>query len=146
MNKVSITWQDIFEFVDKLVLKYKNNPPDCILAIARGGVFIGTLLSYKLDIPVRYVGVSSYIGDKKTDNVHFTQHAEISEFKNILVIDDIIDSGDTIQFVKDVLGNSFDKHFEFVTMFAVEGKENDIDWYDMIKRKDEWVEFPWELI
>lgn len=146
MNKVNVTWENVFEFVDKLAKKYKDKNFDCILAVARGGVFIGTLLSYKLDIPVRYVGVSSYIGNKKMDNVHFTQHAEISEFKNILVIDDIIDSGDTIQFVKDVLGNSFDKHFEFVTMFAVEGKENDIDWYDMIKRKDEWVEFPWELI
>ena len=144
MNKVVVSWQDIFEFVGKLVLKYKNNPPDCVLAIARGGVFIGTLLSYKLDIPIKYIGVSSYIGDKKTDNVHFTQHADVTEFKNILVIDDIIDSGDTIQFVKDILENSFDKNFEFVTMYAVEGKENNVTWCDKIKRKNDWVEFPWE--
>lgn len=144
MNKVVVSWQDIFEFVGKLVLKYKNNPPDCILAVARGGVFIGTLLSYKLDIPIKYIGVSSYIGDKKTDNVHFTQHADVTEFKNILVIDDIIDSGDTIQFVKDILENSFDKNFEFVTMYAVEGKENNVTWCDKIKGKNDWVEFPWE--
>lgn len=144
MNKVVVSWQDIFEFVGKLVLKYKNNPPDCILAVARGGVFIGTLLSYKLGIPIRYIGVSSYIGDKKTDNVYFTQHADVNEFKNILVIDDIIDTGDTIQFVKNVLENSFDKTFEFVTMYAIEGKENDVAWCDKIKGKNDWVEFPWE--
>ena len=145
-NKIRVSWSEVFKFVSDLKKFCSDKQFDCILAVARGGSIIGTLLSYQLNIPIRYVGISSYNGDKKTDEMKFTQHAEIGDYKNILVVDDIVDTGDTINFIKDIIAlNSFDRQFTYTTMYTVAGKQEMVDFKVAVKQQDEWIEFPWEI-
>jgi hypoxanthine phosphoribosyltransferase len=145
-NKIRVSWSEVFKFVSDLKNFCSGKQFDCILAVARGGSIIGTLLSYQLNIPIRYVGISSYNGDKKTDEMRFTQHAEIGDYKNILVVDDIVDTGDTINFIKNIIAlNSFDRQFTYATMYTVTGKQEMVDFKVAVKQQDEWIEFPWEI-
>lgn len=145
-NKIRVSWSEVFKFVSDLKKFCSGKQFDCILAIARGGSIIGTLLSYQLNVPIRYVGISSYNGDKKTDEMKFTQHAEIGDYKNILVVDDIVDTGDTINFIKNIIAlNSFDRQFTYATMYTVTGKQEMVDFKVAVKQQDEWIEFPWEI-
>ena len=137
-----VTWFNIFDYTKRIVEYCKDKNFDCIMAVARGGSIIGTLLSYQLNLPIRYVGISSYDGNKKTENMRFTQHAEIGDYKNILVVDDIIDTGDTIGYIKDIIAsNSFDKQFTYVTIYADEGMQGDVDYSLAVKAKEDWVIF-----
>lgn len=145
-TKIRVSWGEVFKYVSELKKFCSDKHFDCILAVARGGSIIGTLLSYQLNIPIRYVGISSYDGDKKTNELRFTQHAEIGDYKNILVVDDIIDSGDTINYIKNIIEfNSFDKRFTYATMYAVAGNQDVVGFKVAIKQQDEWIEFPWEI-
>lgn len=145
-NKIRVSWSEVFKFVSDLKKFCSDKQFDCILAVARGGSIIGTLLSYQLNIPIRYVGISSYDGNNKTENMKFTQHAEIGDYKNILVVDDIIDTGDTIRYIKNIIAsNSFDKQFTYATTYAVEGMQGDVDYSLAVKAKEDWVIFPWEI-
>lgn len=145
-NKIRVSWDEVFKFVSELKNFCSDKQFDCILAVARGGSIIGTLLSYQLNIPIRYVGISSYDGDKKTNELKFTQHAEIGDYKNILVVDDIIDSGDTINYIKNIIEfNSFDKRFTYATMYAVTDKQDMVGFKIAVKQQNEWIEFPWEI-
>ena len=59
--------------------------------------------------------------------------------KKLVVIDDLVDSGDTAKIVKDMMPNS-----KFVVLYAKTSgkKQADLHLYDF-KDKD-WLVFPWE--
>lgn len=142
-----VTWQDLEDTVSELAewVKEQQFNPDCILAVARGGTFLGTMLSYKLNIPIRYVGISSYDKSKKKDNIIFTQYAELNGYKKILVVDDIVDSGRTIDIIKNIIElNSDEREFKYATMCTVGAKKSSIDWFKYTKKDSDWVVFPWE--
>ena len=102
------------------------------------------MLSYKLNIPIRYVGLSSYKETERQNDIIFTQYAEIGNYKNILVVDDIIDSGRTINTIRNIIEmNSCDRQFKCVTIYATENNKTNVDWYKYIKT-DKWIAFPWE--
>ena len=64
---------------------------------------------------------------------------ELSLRKKLVVIDDLVDSGDTAKIVKDMMPNS-----KFVVLYAKTSgkKQADLHLYDF-KDKD-WLVFPWE--
>jgi xanthine phosphoribosyltransferase len=63
----------------------------------------------------------------------------IKSEKKLVVIDDLVDSGDTAKIVKDMMPNS-----KFVVLYAKTSgkKQADLHLYDF-KDKD-WLVFPWE--
>lgn len=141
-----LTWNDLDNIANDIALWTNsiNFIPDCIVAIARGGTFLGTLISYKLNKPIKYIGISSYTESNKQTNVEFTQYADISNFSKILVIDDIIDSGNTIKAFKDVIElNNSNCIFKYATIYATENKKQIVDFYKKIKTY-KWIKFPWE--
>lgn len=73
---------------------------DAVVAPVRGGLFFGVIASHKLNVPLHAVNYSSKIGagdDKNHDNV-----LPMGEWGNtILLVDDIIDSGNTMKEITD---------------------------------------------
>ena len=110
-----ITWFSIFDYTKKIAEYCKDKNFDCIMAVARGGSIIGTLLSYQLNLPIRYVGISSYNGDKKTDEMKFTQHAEIGDY-----IDLILQNGEAIKCI--VADIKDPRHTDVSNVFTIVGK------------------------
>lgn len=90
-----MTW-DIFEsnfktLYGSIVLsKFK---PDIILAVTKGGNVIATKLSYLLDVPLHYYNPKKRIWSRGFFPL-------LLQKKNILIIDDINDSGKTISQIR----------------------------------------------
>lgn len=73
---------------------------DAVVAPSRGGLLFGVIASHKLNVPLIPIQYSSKEGkgdDKNHDNVL----PEITEGSTVLLVDDIVDSGQTIKEIID---------------------------------------------
>ena len=60
-----------------------------------------------------------------------------------MVVDDICDSGKTIEFVREKIGDRF-RDVMYVSLFAKKQTQHIVDDYGMIVDSDSWLVFPWE--
>ena len=121
--------------------------PDCVIALLRGGVIPARIFSDFFDILLDFyaLDVKLYNGigitnDKPEIRTFFG--ADISN-KNILIIDDIWDSGKTMAAVLE----HFKIHREMITTATLFYKQSAMgmpDYYYETVMDDEWVVFPWE--
>jgi len=119
--------------------------PDAILAIARGGLTFSHHLAEKLNMrEVFSINAVSYDKDKKLDTVDIFNIPDLSKYQNILVVDDISDSGDTFIEVLKVLKNKYpDKNFQTVAIFYKPTSKFKPDFY--FHKTNEWINFFWEV-
>ncbi|MCQ2440919.1 MAG: hypoxanthine phosphoribosyltransferase [Clostridia bacterium] len=84
---------------------YKDKNLLIVCILKSSAVFVSDLLrNIKCDCKVDYISVSSYNGTKPTGNIEFKKDIDINpEGYDILLIDDIIDTGNTLKYVKEIL-------------------------------------------
>jgi hypoxanthine phosphoribosyltransferase len=133
------------------IIKGRNFKPDYIIGISRGGSCLATVLSYQLEVPVKYI-----------------DHRNLNDFKifntssKFLVVDDINDTGTTLNLTHksiiktlhpEFIGDG-EKIFElnnikFLTVFDNKKSifKNNIYAREIPQNEQEyWVVFPWEKI
>jgi hypoxanthine phosphoribosyltransferase len=115
-NKLKLSWDDISHLVDDLCQKIPLELPliDSVHGIARGGLIPAVMISHKLDLP--YVNV---IG------------------KNTLVIDDIADSGVTLEKAPGV--------YTAVLHYKPHTSCFKPNLWSELHEGDEWLIYPWEM-
>jgi len=134
--------------------------PDYIVGITRGGLLPALMISHYIAKPMHALDVS--LRDKVSGpESNAWMSSDAFEGKNILVVDDINDSGKTLQWIKDdwmsgchpdekdawdsVWGNTA----KFATLVNNDCSEfKDVDYHHVsvnrIETPDIWVTFPWE--
>lgn len=124
-------------------LKSEFNP-EAIVAIARGGMTLGHAVAMILDNRNLFTLNSiHYDGDKKLDEVKIFNIPDLSKFKNVILVDDMIDSGESMSEILRVLKRDYPSvNFKIATIFY---KQRAILKPDFcIKEAKEWIEFFWE--
>jgi hypoxanthine phosphoribosyltransferase len=95
---LSPSWNYYSELVQKLAAAILDQKiqPDEIVAISRGGLTVGRLLSDYLQIPISVISIQSYI-DIQTQGVIKITGRLTSSIKNkhILLVDDVSETGKT---------------------------------------------------
>ena len=119
---------------------------DVVLAIARGGIPVGTFLARALDIPMLTIHLSSYENKVQCDMkiVSEPNWDDLAD-KTILVVDDLIDNGCTIKFLHQLLSEK--NITDHKTAVLIDKKKNPAiipDYCAKIVSPDEWIEFFWE--
>jgi len=119
-----VSWGEYQQNIDNIALIIKKKYPKLkyIYGLPRGGLPIAVSLSHKLGIPL----ISG------ADGLGFGN-------SEILIVDDICDSGETL----DELFEEIIFTYPVYTMF-VRDKSEVIEFYSE-KIKDEWIMFPWEV-
>lgn len=136
---IPLSWEamhrDARALADKLRAK---GPFGCIVAVTRGGLVPAAILARELDIRlVETVCVASY------DN---RAQAEVEILKAVsgdgagwLVVDDLVDSGATVQALRTLLPQA-----HFATLYAKPAGLPLVDTYAAQVDQDVWIVFPWE--
>lgn len=131
--------------VNKLAKEIKPYKPDVILAIARGGMTLGHFLSEALDMRDLYsINSIHYEETRKLDTINIFNIPDLSKAKNVVIVDDIIDSGETMIEIKKVLFAKY-PHLD-VKVASIFYKEKALVRPDFAARAaTEWIEFFWDF-
>ena len=154
IKKHYYSWQDNEAMCTNIVKQmYKDDfMPDYILGITRGGNIPATIISNMLDIPCEAMKVSFRNDDKQEDHwlsKLVSTPAPTGMEKKILIVDDINDTGATLQGIHDiVVMEGMADNVKYITLFdklssnfgevEITAKE-----LDEVEEK-QWVVFPYE--
>ena len=98
------------EFIDdlKTLIKKIDQEFDSIIAIARGGMSMGLMLGEYYNIREVYsINTIGYNDTQKLNMVEVFNIPNLKNSKKVLIVDDIVDSGDTIIEVLRVLKDKY---------------------------------------
>ncbi len=136
------------EFVhDSRALVKKSAPfeADTLLAVARGGLTLGHFMASALDTRRLYaINSIHYEGTKKLDTFDIFNIPDLHDAKRVLLIDDIVDSGETMREIIKLLKKRYPlTEFKLATIFY---KETAVVVPDFtLKEAHEWIDFFWEV-
>ena len=150
IKKKIYTWQDIERMcLGILNQMYKDNwKPDYIVGITRGGNVPATILSNILDVPCEALKVSLRDDSRLQDDFWLKEH--ITD-KNILIVDDINDTGATFKWIWDNWQLSLQEHnVKFATLTEnLPSIFGQVSYYCHEVNKTEedvWLVYPWENV
>ena len=108
----------VIEIASQISEKYKAEPVIFIVVLNGSFIFASDLIrSTEIDCEVDFIKVASYNGKQSTGKIKFEKDlsSDISG-KNVIILEDIIDSGITINFIKEVIEKKNPKSLKIVTL------------------------------
>ncbi len=131
--------------VNMLAKEIKVYEPEVILAIARGGMTLGHFLAEALDMRDLYsINSIHYEETRKLDTIDIFNIPDLSRVKKVVIVDDIIDSGETMIEIKKVLMSKY-PHLD-LKVASIYYKEKALLRPDFMAREaTEWIEFFWDF-
>ncbi len=138
--------EDFIDSLNKIVQQIENSnwSPNVIISINRGGCVPGIYLSHRLNLKHKVIDIQLRDSNRSPDFKLVKQ--KIKRFDNILLVDDINDSGKTLKTIYD-LSNVYLKKIYNATLIYNQESIIKTDFYGrMIKRSEDknWYIFPWE--
>jgi xanthine phosphoribosyltransferase len=145
MEKYYYSYNEFLKDTKELTLKAKEFKPDTLLAIARGGLTLAHFIANGLNIRRLYTLNSiHYIDDKKLDTLEIFNIPNLDDAKRVLIIDDIIDSGETLEAILDKLKRLYPNiEFKIATIFYKPSAK--IKAHYTVKKATLWIDFFWEV-
>ncbi|MDR3163270.1 MAG: phosphoribosyltransferase [Helicobacteraceae bacterium] len=144
MNRLYYPYNEFLKDVRILENKLSGERFDAVISIARGGIFVGLFIAEALEINNFYIiNAVHYRGNQKLRSVEVRNVPVFADEENVLVCDDIADSGETLQAVIKLLSER-NKNVTFKTAVLFQ-KENALFKADyFVKPAFGWIEFFWE--
>lgn len=142
-----ISWKEIIEITVELALEIsKKYRPDVIIAIAKGGLIPARIMLDFLNVDeIGIVEVKFYKSIGTTAEKPFIKIMAAPPLvdKNILIIDDVVDSGRTMQLVVNTISSYRVKNIKTAALFLKPWSTFMPDYYHGVL--EEWIVFPWEI-
>ena len=122
MDKRFIDWKDVDRAINRIIASINNSEIkiNAIGGLPRGGLIPAVMLSHKLNIPF------------------ISQANIINTFGNILIVDDICDSGKTLKQFK------FEENIYTATLHWKQSSEYQPNYFWEVAFENEWIVYPWE--
>ncbi len=127
----------------KILISKIDQPFDAILGIARGGLCMAQMLGEYYDLREVYaINTIGYDDTEKKDAVEVFNIPDLRAAKIVLIVDDIVDSGDTLVEVLAVLNEKYPEvTFLTASIFYKKTACMKPTWY--VTEPTGWVEFFW---
>jgi len=171
-DKLILSWNDTDALVGEVLrqIAVSNWTPTRVVGIARGGLPAATMISHYYGAPMTALHVCLRDNHDTESNLWLAEmafgycdtvepdHYDPSLREQILIVDDICDSGATQQWIKeDWAASCLPRHdgwntvwhhnVRFASLVHNQGSGIDSDYAGKVidkREKDVWVEFPWE--
>ena len=142
MQKIYYPYEEYKQDLKILISKI-DQPFDAILGIARGGLSMAQMLGEYYDLREVYaINTIGYDNTEKKESVEVFNIPDLSSAKQVLVVDDIVDSGDTLVEVLAVLNAKYPEvTFLTASIFCKKTACIKPTWH--VKEPIGWVEFFW---
>lgn len=136
-----MNFNEYHELIKTLISKIRESgyKPDSVIGIIRGGYIPAEAISRAFNVPLVVIRSSSYHNGVKT-NKPVISDCIGQPVGNALIVDDLIDSGETLMRVKEHF-----KEFNPKTAVLWIKKDNIADFYVVRAKPDEWIEQPMEM-
>ncbi|MCL5419996.1 MAG: hypothetical protein M1354_03935 [Candidatus Marsarchaeota archaeon] len=117
---------------------------DLVIGIARGGIPLSMVLADHLNLKMDMVNVKSYTGieERVKPAILSTINTRL-EGKHILLVDDLIEHGDTMVVLSSYLARKKPSGLATAVMFTKPWNRFKPDF--SVREVDRWVVFPWEI-
>ncbi len=140
-----ITWPEFHDMGFDLAGQLKQTRPhSCtIVSVARGGHALARLLSDFLKLPIFSVSIQSY-QDLQQQELRITQELNVDlKGRNVLLVDEIIDSGKTLVRAMDYLNDFGAGSITSVSLHVKPGAIRKSDFF--VEETEKWVVYPYEV-
>ena len=148
MNFIFPSWNQIYNSLIKIseMIKKSLFKPDIIVGVSRGGWIPARIISDLLQNQnLANLKTEFYYGIGKTESKPFiTQPVSVSvKNKNVLVVDEVTDSGKSLTLINHHLKNKGANEIKFATIYLKPQSSFIPNYYQ--RKTSEWIVFPWEL-
>ena len=139
-EELKYTYDSFFIDVKTLANEIKKSGKQykSLLIVANGRLFIGALLAQELEINhIDTVSIKSYT-EKEQNAIHIINSLDhVLKEKDVLIVDDIVDTGNTIKYLQERL-----KADTAVLFYKPEIAHTKPTYH--LHETSKWVKFPWE--
>ncbi len=135
-----LSWLD----VERKVIELRDTIDwefDTVVGILRGGFYVANLLSQITDKELKVVWIKSYRGEEKGRSEVVTWPHDVKR-KNVLIVDDVVDYGDTLALAKTLLKLAGAEGVKAASLYLKPWAKEKPEYYLEMTRK--WILFPWE--
>ena len=143
-----ISWDQIHR--DSCALSWRlekkgpfNGEWSAVVAITRGGMVPAMIIARELDIRVvDTISVKSYDHQSQSAAkiLKSPDNSLMKNGKGVLIIDDLVDSGRTLEIVKDLYSEA-----HYATIYAKPKGRPMVDSFITEVSQDTWIFFPWDM-
>ncbi|HYC11367.1 MAG TPA: phosphoribosyltransferase family protein [Nitrososphaerales archaeon] len=141
-----ISWPEYGNLAEALAEKARSSDKsfDLVIGIARGGIPVAMVVSDHLGVKIDFINVKSYkgIAERSAPKILSTL-TETIRGKNILLVDDLVDHGVTMEIVRNHLAEQGPKLLETAVLFKKPWSKFEPDYF--LEVVDKWIVFPFEL-
>lgn len=143
-----VSWDQIHRDSRALAWRLDGKGPDdgawrAVVAITRGGMAPAMIVARELDIrTVDTISVKSYDHQDQAEAsvLKSPDKDMMGDGRGILVIDDLVDSGKTLELCRDLYPNA-----HFATVYAKPKGRPQVDTFITEVSQDTWIFFPWDM-
>jgi xanthine phosphoribosyltransferase len=137
-----VTWEEIQRDAALLAKKLSSKGPwQGIVAVARGGLVPAALVARSLGIRrIETVSAAAYDGQHRSELELLKFPSAAGDGKGWLVIDDLVDSGTTMQIVRTILPKAY-----VGVLYAKPLGRPLANAFVREFPQDSWIDFPWEM-
>ena len=144
-----LDWFDIEHYIDNIVatIACKGEKFDTIVCMGRGGMIPSRILADELDVhdifPIMF---RSYTGVGERGEIECHEFQYDLSGRKVLLVDDIVDTGNSIDFVQLKLQQHITMPWlPFAALLVKEKVKQKPDYFgEIIDNQEEWIVFPWE--
>jgi hypoxanthine phosphoribosyltransferase len=145
-SKRHVEWLEFGRLCEKLAstVKGSGTKVDLEVGIARGGIPPAMVVADRLRVPIDFINVKSYTGVQQRGRVKIISTLfEDASQKNVLVVDDLVDQGETMETILAFLQEKYHPNGVMTgALFIKPWSRFHPDFF--VDTTDAWVVFPWE--
>jgi xanthine phosphoribosyltransferase len=138
-----VSWEQLHRDARALAWRLIDYKFDTIIAITRGGMVPAGIIARELGIfNIETLCINSYDHQQQGDLKiikDVSEHIKQND-NHILVVDDLVDTGKTVDIIKNLLPKA-----HIATLYAKPMAKDKVDSFITELSQDTWVFFPWDM-